>query len=125
MASYTITSQIDKIPEATTWIEEHIKESFNQHKLDQIRLVCHEAIINAIVHGNKNIEAKKVVINFIKEENRIGISIDDEGEGYNIKEHKYNIENLLEENGRGILIIQQYTDEIEYQGKTLFLYFNY
>ena len=125
MASYTLESHIDKIPKATTWIEKQIKDKFDQYKLDQIRLVCHEAIINAVVHGNKNMLSKKVVLNFIEEKKRFGISIKDEGEGYNIKNHEYNINNLLEENGRGILIIQQYTDEIIYQDKTLILYFNY
>ncbi|MGH8550788.1 MAG: ATP-binding protein [Methylococcales bacterium] len=41
-----------------------------------------EAVINAIIHGNKNAEDKQVDVKFVTDENTLTASVRDRGEGF-------------------------------------------
>ncbi len=48
-----------------------------------IRLTLTEAVVNAIVHGNKEDSAKKVSITLRKQRKQLSIIVADEGKGFN------------------------------------------
>lgn len=79
-----------------------------------------EATINAIVHGNKEDENKKVYINLeVQQGKRLIFTIADEGQGYDYNHlpdptAPENIENLT---GRGVFIIKHLADQCIFNSK--------
>ncbi len=105
-------------------VEDFLINIFNEYKLEKkyfnkIYLCISEAVINSIKHGNKNDWNKQVsiIVNFSKDE--MDIQIEDEGDGFDINEVKNPIlkENINKESGRGIFIIKNLSDKIEYNEK--------
>lgn len=75
-----------------------------------------EAVINAIVHGNKQDSLKRVVIEVDLEGDDYVVRIQDEGEGFDPDSlpDPTAPENLLRPSGRGIFMMRQFADSIEY-----------
>ena len=82
-------------------------------KFINLQIACSEALINAIVHGNKEDNSKKVYISIVFDENEFVVWIKDEGDGFKIDElpDPTANENLLKESGRGIYIIKSLVDD--------------
>ena len=87
-----------------------------------------EAVNNAIDHGNKKDESKSVHLTVGTTDETLCFSIEDEGEGfdYNNLPDPTAPENILKENGRGIFLMQNLADEMEFEndGRKVNLYFN-
>ena len=105
-------------------VESHLKSKFIEYGLpdkyfNKVLLCVSEAVINAIKHGNKNSNCKKVKIAIWCKENEIQIQVEDEGEGFNMEnvEDPTKKENIRKDSGRGIYIIKQLTDTLEYNDK--------
>lgn len=75
-----------------------------------------EAANNAIVHGNKGLEEKEVDILLTNDKSQIVLTVQDQGTGFDYK----NIpdptapENIEKINGRGVFLMQQLSDHIEF-----------
>jgi len=107
-----------------TKVEDFVINIFIEYKLDKkyfnkTYLCISEAVINSIRHGNKNDLKKQVLIVANCIETEIIIQIEDEGEGFDIKKVKNPTlkENVNKESGRGIFIIKNLSDGIEYNEK--------
>lgn len=113
----TLTSSFEEIERLEPFLEAlQEKAGFGDDRFERIRLAVNEAVTNAVLHGNKEDASKNVHITARREKNRVVISVQDEGPGFNpetlpdpLKE-----ENLLKDSGRGIFLIQQYADEVEF-----------
>ena len=82
-----------------------------------------EAANNAITHGNKLDENKHVEIVFSMEEDRILLTVKDEGPGFDYKNipdptSPENIENM---SGRGVYLMSKLSDEIEFENNGSFI----
>ena len=123
--------------EALELLEGLLKElqialDFDDDFYARLMLSVSEAATNAIVHGNKLNPSKKVTIHAEANTQTLGLTvtftIKDEGDGFNPD----NIPNPLEEehllipSGRGVFLIKEYADELEYQdeGRTIVIKFN-
>lgn len=113
----TLASSFDEI----TRIEDFVVElqewlDFDDDTAQRILLTMSEAVTNAIVHGNKEDPSKNVSILAQKNDHRLTISVKDEGQGFDPEElpDPLKEENLLNEGGRGVFLIDQYTDDISY-----------
>lgn len=80
-------------------------------------LLASEVVTNAIEHGNKNDESKKVVIEFRLNQGRSECWVEDEGEGFNREDiaDPLATENLLEDGSRGIFLIERMADQVVYE----------
>lgn len=115
-----IPSSFENIQKVEPYLKELQQQvSFSDDDFDRIMLALSEATTNAIVHGNKEDTKKDVVISSFLEDNTLFISVKDEGEGFEpadlpdpLKE-----ENLLNEGGRGVYLIEQYADNVTYSEK--------
>lgn len=91
---------------------------FDDEDSNRIMLTLSEAVNNAIIHGNQQDPEKQVFIQTIlnKEKQTLQISIEDEGDGFSPEEvpNPLKDENLLNEGGRGIYLIKQYADDIQF-----------
>jgi len=113
----TLSSQLDKIEEAALFIE---KALINLHycpeNRDNIVIAATEAITNAIIHGNKNNPRKTVQITIEGLKDRIVIHVKDQGKGFQLHSIHNPLapENIMRENGRGILILKSLMDDIAF-----------
>lgn len=105
-------------------VEEFLINIFIEYNLEnkyfnKIYLCISEAVINAIKHGNKNDLNKQVSIIAECNNEEINIQIEDEGEGFDIRNVNNPTlkENINKESGRGIFIIKNLSDKIEYNEK--------
>ncbi|MBS1524313.1 MAG: ATP-binding protein [Bacteroidetes bacterium] len=112
------TLQLPSKPESIVLLENLIEEIADKHQVSEdtfanMMTCLNEIAINAIVHGNKLDESKKVIINAEVEPKRIVWTITDEGEGFDY-DHlpdptaEENLENLT---GRGVFIVKQLADQ--------------
>lgn len=86
---------------------------FEEDERDQIEMAIHESLINAIWHGNKNDESKRVWLRFQIYGDRLEVRIRDQGEGFSLESipDPLKEENLLKVSGRGIFLIRSFMDE--------------
>ncbi len=115
-----ITSDVAELKK----VEDFLISIFNEYKLDKkyfnrIFLCISEAVMNSIKHGNKNDLKKQVSIIIDCSSEEMNIQIDDEGDGFDIEkvENPTLKENIKKESGRGIFIIKNLSDKIEYNEK--------
>jgi serine/threonine-protein kinase RsbW len=79
-------------------------------------LVMDEAISNAIIHGNKGHEERKVHVRIYISSRRFVAQVEDEGEGFDpngARDPKAK-ENILKNSGRGIYLIKELMDKVTY-----------
>lgn len=86
---------------------------------DKIPVTVDEAVTNAIKHGNKFQEDKKVMIDVSMNTDRIKIVVVDEGEGFDVSSVPDPTDpiNFLKPSGRGILFMNIGMDEVCYNEK--------
>ena len=126
---------INSDPNLIPKVNDFIFEILNSLKIDNdllanLNLAISEGLSNAIVHGNKLDPRKIVIITLNCFDNRIEVSIKDNGNGFNPEEvpDPTNPENLLKDSGRGIYIMKSFIEEVKYNffndGTELKLAFN-
>lgn len=78
-----------------------------------------EAFVNAVKHGNKNDLNKLVKITAELSPKEAAFTVEDEGEGFDIREipDPCDPENLFRTSGRGVLLIYNIMDEVEYNAQ--------
>lgn len=92
--------------------------------LHWVSVAVRESVVNAIKHGNKSDESKRVVVEFtplpVDEPERLVIHVKDEGEGFDPEEVADPLapENILKSSGRGIFLIRSFMDDVQlHRGK--------
>jgi serine/threonine-protein kinase RsbW len=82
-----------------------------------IGMSVRESVTNAIQHGNKLDQNKKVDIRFGVEPDRLDIVVKDQGHGFDVGSlpNPLDPENLLKPSGRGIFYIRSFMDEVEFK----------
>jgi serine/threonine-protein kinase RsbW len=75
-----------------------------------------EAFVNAVKHGNRNDPHKLVRITAELSAKEARFTVEDEGEGFNVQEipDPRDPANLFKASGRGVLLIYNIMDEVEY-----------
>ncbi|MBK9731207.1 MAG: ATP-binding protein [Chitinophagaceae bacterium] len=109
------------LPENINLIEVLVEELKSELDLSEeaeanILVSLSEAVNNAIFHGNNSDPAKKVRVCVEKLDKEIVFSIEDQGFGFNLSEVKdpTAIENLDRPTGRGIFLMRNLSDRMEY-----------
>jgi serine/threonine-protein kinase RsbW len=131
-SSELFTLQLPSKTESIAQLEQLIEEIADKYHVAEdtfanMMTCLNEATINAIIHGNKLDETKKVIINAEVEPKRIVWTVTDEGPGFdyvNLADptSPENLENLT---GRGVFIIKHLTDQCIFNasGNTIELHF--
>jgi len=78
-----------------------------------------EAFVNAVKHGNKNDPSKLLKITAELSPKEAAFTVEDEGEGFDIREipDPCDPANLFRTSGRGVLLIYNIMDEVEYNAQ--------
>jgi putative Holliday junction resolvase len=117
----SIPSSIEYLPLVDTVCQAFCAWAGIHHdEADGISMAAVEAATNAVVHGNKCQRSKKMKATFEKTSCKLSISIMDEGEGFDPKAvpDPTAEENLLKESGRGIFIMNQIMDGVDFEIST-------
>ena len=113
----SLPSRIESVEKAAVEAEMFAKQSgFAEDELHSIDMAVREAVANAVKHGNKLDETKKVEIAFKHSTHGFELVIRDFGEGFAVDEvpDPTNPENLLKADGRGILFMRAFMDRVEW-----------
>ena len=80
----------------------------------KITMAIREAVINAIIHGNKNNIKKKVSVSYNFDSSKLEVIVSDQGNGFDFAKlpDPTNNENLLKPFGRGIFFIRSFMDKV-------------
>ena len=83
-----------------------------EDELHKIGMAVREAMVNAVVHGNRYNANKRVRLTIGLEVDRMTVRIADQGEGFDMSMLPDPLarENLLRQSGRGILLIRAFVD---------------
>ena len=113
----TLSSDFDEIQRVESFVDE-LQDwiSFDDDIYGNVMMALSEAVTNAIVHGNKQDSDKKVHIKASQNNQKLTISIKDEGKGFDPSTlpDPLQDENLLKEGGRGVYLIEQFADAVTY-----------
>lgn len=114
---FTLPSRIESVDIAASRADEFAKRTgLGDEFISSIDLAVRESVANAVKHGNKLDETKPVEIRLSRLADRFEITVRDFGEGFNVDSipDPTNPENLLKVNGRGILFMRTFMDEVEW-----------
>jgi serine/threonine-protein kinase RsbW len=85
---------------------------------DAIDLALREALVNAIVHGNRRDPLKRVSVEgYILPDRHVLVVVRDEGRGFDPSnlEDPTKPENIERATGRGIFLIRQFMDDVQFR----------
>ena len=103
-------------------LEEH---NFDKDDIFAVHLTFEEAFLNAVRHGNKMDPSKKVKIDYTVDDDKVEISITDEGSGFvpeAVADPRFG-PGLYQPGGRGLLLMNSYMDTVKYndQGNSVYM----
>lgn len=113
-----IPSDLDHIKKVFSWLEKNLFILIkNKEKINTLSLVIQEALVNAIVHGNKENKEKSVTLSYELNTSDIHLKVKDEGSGIpkqNQKKDSSSIKNedLLKDSGRGIILMKHFCKDM-------------
>ena len=91
-------------------------KGYTQDDIFAVHLALEEAFLNAVKHGNKMDPTKKVMLEYLVDNEKVEIRMADEGKGFDphsIPDPRLG-ENLYRPEGRGLLLMTTYMDVVEY-----------
>lgn len=112
-----LPSRIESVDEAATAADEFAKSrGLGAEFIYAINLAIRESVANAVKHGNKFDENKPVRVTLSDSSEGFGVTVRDFGTGFTVEDipDPTNPENLLKTNGRGILFMRSFMDEVEW-----------
>ena len=115
-----ISSQKENINKLELFLENFFDElKLEKSNFFHVLLSLSESVSNSISHGNKFSEDKNVIISCSWENEMLAITVEDEGNGFEIKDIKDPTlpENIHSERGRGLFLISKLADEFSLMEK--------
>jgi putative Holliday junction resolvase len=90
--------------------------AIGEEATDEVSMAVIEAATNAMVHGNASETSKRIRAVFQRAPCEIIITVDDEGPGFDPGKipNPVDAENLLKESGRGVYIMRQVMDDVQF-----------
>ena len=113
----TLESELSSVDQVETQAEGLAREAgFDEDTSSQIAMVAREAVINAILHGNKKDPGKQVHVSLELNDEALRIKIADEGPGLDPDTVPDPLapENILRSSGRGIFLMKAIMDEVHF-----------
>ncbi len=113
----SFSSSVEHLEEVETIANTIAKEAgFDESDSDDISIAITELFNNAVHHGNKDDINKLVRLTFIYRNKSLHVTVKDEGNGFRPESLKDPLapENLMAESGRGIYLVRNLMDDIEY-----------
>jgi len=106
---------VDQAEESVIGVAQQM--GFPEEEVYRVGMAVREAMVNAVVHGNRYNANKRVRLEVLKRDGDLIIKITDEGIGFRPEEQPDPLaeENLLRQSGRGMMLIRAFVDEFVVQ----------
>ena len=117
LSEITLPSRIASVEEVANAAEELVKaRGLGDEMAYAVDMAVREAVANAVKHGNKLDESKNIEVKFSETDEAIEITVRDHGVGFDVEgvPDPTDPEHLLKTNGRGILFMRSFMDEVEW-----------
>jgi serine/threonine-protein kinase RsbW len=118
MHQIKLPSRIESVDEAAMKADEFARKcGLGDDLIFAIDLAIRESVANAVKHGNKFDEGKDIEVTFADISDGFEITVRDHGSGFAVDDipDPTNPENLLKANGRGILFMNSFMDEVKWE----------
>lgn len=123
----TMSASLEIIDEADDCFAAYLKEMHLPVDLFIVRMLLRESLLNAVTHGSGTDPAKTVSFTCKHDKTKLIIQVTDSGPGFDWQAREAYSHNL-EEDGRGLVLMEIYADSIEHNKKgnqvTLTKYFS-
>lgn len=126
----TINSSVENL----AFVEKEIEAIFDEFNVSfdlfgNVLIAVTEAVNNAIQYGNRNDVTKQVRVQFQTKNNRLSVTVTDEGQGFDYESlpDPTAPENLEKMEGRGIYLMKSLSDKLSFfkKGSEVEMIFNY
>lgn len=110
-------SRIEAVNEAAAAVSEFLKRlGIGEDVAFGVDMAVREAVTNAVIHGNKQDDAKVVEVKLKNTPEAFEINVHDEGSGFNPNDvpDPTKDENILRTSGRGIFFMRNFMDEVDW-----------
>ena len=114
---FQVPSDLDQVPTASRKVLDFLKPlRLSDACLFDVRLCLEEALINAMKYGNELKKSLDVRLVVEADDEELRMTVEDQGKGFDVKKLKdcTKGENRLRECGRGVYLIHQLMDKVEY-----------
>ncbi|MBF0122881.1 MAG: ATP-binding protein, partial [Candidatus Omnitrophica bacterium] len=112
-----ISSRLDLVPPfIAATVQKLTILNLNDETVFDIKLCLHEAVVNAVKHGNKEKNDLSVHV-VVKADNReVTLEVTDQGDGFDFSQipNPTSEDNIGKFHGRGVYLIQNYMDSVEF-----------
>ncbi len=112
-----LPSHIEAVADAAAAVADFVKScGLDERAAFGVDMAVREAVTNAMVHGNQEDETKSVEVISSCLENAVEIAVSDQGEGFDPASvpDPTDPANILKTSGRGIFLIRNFMDEVEW-----------
>lgn len=113
----TINSSVENL----AFVEKEIEAIFDEFNVSfdlfgNVLIAVTEAVNNAIQYGNRNDVTKQVTVQFQTKNNRLSVTVSDEGQGFDYESlpDPTAPENLEKMEGRGIFLMKSLSDKLNF-----------
>jgi len=110
-----LPSRLDDVDPAVNQIMSEIQaQGYPEAERFGIQLAIHEALMNAVKHGNRLNPEKHVIINYQVTPEQVIIDIKDQGKGFDPEDvpDPTDLANIDKPFGRGLLLMNAYMQEV-------------
>ncbi len=111
------SSALEQVDAVSRETEHFLSRLGVQEKAFRILLSMREALTNAILHGNKKNPRKLIHYRVHVDEGVLVMEVEDEGAGFDWKQHMKSKPRVRSESGRGLFIMRQYASEVRFNDK--------
>lgn len=118
MREIELPSRIESVEEAAVMADEFAKTcGFGDEMMFAVDMAVRESVANAVKHGNKFDESKKVEMTLADKPEGFEITVRDYGAGFSVDDiaDPTDPDNLLKTNGRGLLFMRSFMDEVQWE----------
>ena len=112
-----LPSHIEAVGDAAAAAADFVKQcGASEDAAFGVDMAIREAVTNAVVHGNKQDESKQVEVTFSSSPEALEIEVRDHGNGFDPASvpDPTDPENIMKTSGRGIFLIHNFMDEVEW-----------
>ena len=116
--TYTLESSLDSVNKVEATAEQMAKKAgIDEDEIFKITMAVREAAVNAVLHGNSYDPEKRITASFENTGESLVIRIADQGKGLDPETLPDPLapENLLRGSGRGIFLIRNFMDEVNFR----------
>ncbi len=117
IAEHSLESTLESVDQAESLVLSMAKRiGFGEDDENSISMAVRESMVNAVAHGNKYNNRKRVQLTIEGHPDRLVVTIADEGDGFDeaAVADPLAAENLLKQSGRGLLLMRAFMDECQH-----------